>query len=79
MLGRSLGNYDVVSQIGEGGMGGVYLARHAMLGRAVAIHWLARTHRTVEDDIAAPLKTAVAYLAMRRRLLHAMPSGSRPS
>src|SRR3954469_16985991 len=33
MLGRNLGNYHVVSKIGEGGMGVVYLARHVTLSR----------------------------------------------
>src|SRR5215470_14456236 len=37
MLGRSIGNYGVVSKIGEGGMGVVYLARHATLGRPAAV------------------------------------------
>ena len=37
MLGRNLGNYGVVSQIGEGGMGVVYLAQHVTLGRKAAI------------------------------------------
>jgi serine/threonine-protein kinase len=37
MLGRSLGNYQLESVIGEGGMGVVYLARHATLGRPAAV------------------------------------------
>ncbi|TMQ20209.1 MAG: hypothetical protein E6J90_16715 [Deltaproteobacteria bacterium] len=37
MLGRSLGNYGVVSKSGEGGMRVVYLARHATLGRKAAV------------------------------------------
>jgi serine/threonine protein kinase len=37
MLGRIIGNYQVVSRIGAGGMGVVYLARHLTLGRPAAI------------------------------------------
>jgi eukaryotic-like serine/threonine-protein kinase len=64
MLGRSLGNYDVVSQIGEGGMGVVYLARHAMLGRAVAIKVL-RSARSDDDLVARFLNEARAATAIR--------------
>ncbi|HEX3477770.1 MAG TPA: serine/threonine-protein kinase [Kofleriaceae bacterium] len=64
MLGRSLGNYDVVSQIGEGGMGVVYLARHAMLGRAVAIKVL-RAARSDGDLVARLFNEARAATAVR--------------
>jgi tRNA A-37 threonylcarbamoyl transferase component Bud32 len=64
MLGRSLGNYDVVSQIGEGGMGVVYLARHAMLGRAVAIKVL-RSARSDGDLVARFFNEARAATAVR--------------
>ena len=37
MLGRTIGNYQVVSKIGPGGIGVVYLARHLTLGRPAAI------------------------------------------
>lgn len=33
----SVGNYDLVRELGKGGMGKVYLARHSKLGRQVAI------------------------------------------
>ncbi len=35
--GESLGNYKIISLIGEGGMGEVYLADHVQLGRRVAL------------------------------------------
>ena len=35
--GDKLGAYEILSQIGTGGMGEVYLARDATLGRDVAI------------------------------------------
>jgi eukaryotic-like serine/threonine-protein kinase len=37
MIGVVAGNYRIVRQIGEGGMGAVFLAEHAILGRAAAI------------------------------------------
>lgn len=37
MLGRIIGNYEVMSQFGEGGMGELYLGRHTRLAREVII------------------------------------------
>ncbi|HNN92018.1 MAG TPA: serine/threonine-protein kinase [Pseudomonadota bacterium] len=37
LIGRRLGNYDIQSQIGEGGMGAVYLGMHPSIGKRVAI------------------------------------------
>ncbi len=37
MLGRTIGNYEVVSPFGEGGMGELYLGRHTRLAREVII------------------------------------------
>ncbi|MBV8757551.1 MAG: serine/threonine protein kinase [Deltaproteobacteria bacterium] len=37
MVGAQIGAYRVLQQIGEGGMGSVWLAEHAMLGRRAAI------------------------------------------
>jgi serine/threonine protein kinase len=64
MMGRSLGNHDVVSQIGEGGMGVGYLARHAMLGRAVAIEVM-RHARPGHDAVARFFNEARAATAVR--------------
>ena len=36
-VGAAVGNYQVKSQIGEGGMGIVWLAEHPLIGRRVAI------------------------------------------
>ena len=40
MIGEMLGSYKVVSKLGEGGMGVVYVAEHPMIGRRVAIKLL---------------------------------------
>jgi eukaryotic-like serine/threonine-protein kinase len=37
MLGRTIGNYEVISQFGEGGMGELYFGRHTRLAREVII------------------------------------------
>ncbi len=37
MIGTQIGSYRVTSQIGEGGMGQVYLAEHTLIGRQAAI------------------------------------------
>lgn len=37
MIGRTIGNYEIISQFGEGGMGELYLGRHTRLAREVII------------------------------------------
>jgi serine/threonine protein kinase len=37
MLGRVINNYEIKSLLGEGGMGSVYVAHHAVIDRSVAI------------------------------------------
>jgi eukaryotic-like serine/threonine-protein kinase len=40
LVGKRLGHYEIVSLLGEGGMGAVYLARDTKLGRKIALKLL---------------------------------------
>ena len=40
MIGLRLNNYEIISILGEGGMGTVYLARHTFTGRKAAVKLL---------------------------------------
>jgi serine/threonine-protein kinase len=43
LIGQRINNYEVVEQIGEGGMGAVYMARHPFIDRKVAVKVLRAT------------------------------------
>lgn len=65
MLGRSVGNYQLVSKIGEGGMGVVYLARHLTLGRPAAVKVLLPEMSANPDIVARFFNEARAATAAR--------------
>jgi len=49
LVGRTLGQYQIISEIGRGGMGAVYKAWHQVLERYVAIKVLA-PHLVWKED-----------------------------
>lgn len=65
MLGRSLGNYGVVSKIGEGGMGVVYLAQHITLGRKAAVKVLHPAMSSNQEIVGRFFNEARAATAIR--------------
>src|SRR5262245_379069 len=51
MIGETLGNYRVLSAIGKGGMGEVFLAEHTLIGRRVAIKVLLQQFSLDADTV----------------------------
>ena len=52
MIGKTLGRYQITSQIGKGGMGEVYQAKDQKLGRDVAIKVLPEEFAKDADRVA---------------------------
>jgi len=51
-LGKALGQYRLISLLGEGGMGNIYIGRHTSLNRCVAIKVLRKELATRKDAVA---------------------------
>ncbi|HEX7500295.1 MAG TPA: serine/threonine-protein kinase, partial [Polyangia bacterium] len=52
LIGQTLGSFRVISLLGEGGMGRVYLAEHVLIGRRAAIKVLAAEIADNEDLVS---------------------------
>jgi serine/threonine-protein kinase len=65
LIGQQLGNYRITAKIGEGGMGTVYLAEHAMIGRRAAIKVLLREMSHSQDLVSRFFNEARAATAVK--------------
>jgi len=54
MIGKTLGHYQITSQLGKGGMGEVYQAKDQKLGRDVAI-------KVVPDEFARDIDRVARF------------------
>jgi serine/threonine-protein kinase len=78
MIGQQFGNYRVLSLLGEGGMGAVYLAEHPGIGRKVAIKVLHKQFTGDEQLLGRLLNEARAANAIRHpNIIEILDSGMR--
>ena len=52
LIGKRVGNYEIKSKLGEGGMGAVYLGEHPLIGKKVAIKVLLEEFATNETVVS---------------------------
>jgi serine/threonine-protein kinase len=78
MIGQQFGNYRVLSLLGEGGMGAVYLAEHPGIGRRVAVKVLHKQFTADEQLLGRLLNEARAANAIRHpNIIEILDSGMR--
>ena len=65
MIGRSINNYEIRAQIGQGGMGTVYVAEHPFIRRKAAIKILRRAYLADEAMVSLFMNEARAANAIR--------------
>jgi serine/threonine protein kinase len=78
LLGRSkltLGQYVIVDQLGQGGMGQVFKAKHRMMGRFVAVKVLPRAKSTPETEAAFRREIEVLGQLDHENLVRALDAG----
>jgi len=74
LLGRSrltLGQYVIVDQVGHGGMGQVFKAKHRMMGRFVAVKVLPKAKWTTETEAAFRREIEMLGRLDHENLVHA--------
>jgi eukaryotic-like serine/threonine-protein kinase len=67
LLGKTLGSYRVLSVLGKGGMGQVYLGEHIKLGRRVALKILRPEFAAKRDAVARFFQEAKAVSRIRHK------------
>src|SRR5439155_10358712 len=65
LVGRTVGSFNITSLLGEGGMGRVYLAEHALIGRKVAVNVLSAGVADHEEAAARFHNEARSVAALR--------------
>ena len=58
MVGKTLGHYEIIEQLGAGGMGEVYLGEDTRLGRKVAIKVLPEEYASDPERLAHRQRTS---------------------